>query len=187
MYLRGEPLSKLLTATQDNLTYLKRLFDPHEHHPELGSEETCQKLRTQLQRLVHFQVHLLFSPEYSGVQYATHRVSIFNHIYARLRRTNPRLSPWKPLMPSALGGTADHDHRTTRELLTDLEKGPSAEGRIKDLLALAEECAEANARSAAAPPDMGTLRCALEDLTVGMEPTTKYDVGDELGRLLAML
>ncbi|KAI0809604.1 hypothetical protein GGR55DRAFT_157892 [Xylaria sp. FL0064] len=187
MYLRDEPLIKLLAAIQDNLTLLKLVFDPHEHHPELGAEETCQKLQKQLQCLVHFQVHLLFGTEYNGVHFATHRVSIFRQIYARLHRADPRLDRWRPLMPSVLRGTADRDHRTIPQLLAELEDAPPAEERIKDLLALAEECAEANAQTAPAPSDTGALRRALENLTAGMEPLGRRDYGDELRRLLASI
>ncbi|KAI1271318.1 hypothetical protein F5Y07DRAFT_23956 [Xylaria sp. FL0933] len=186
MYLRDEPLIKLLAAIQDNVALLKLVFDPHEHHPELGPEETREKLQKQLQRLVHFQVHLLFASEYLGEQHLRHRFSIFRHIYARLHQTDPRLDRWRPLMPGVLRRVTDRDHMTIPQLLADLGDAPSAEERIKDLLALAEECAEANARTAPARPDMGALRRALENLTAGMEPLGRRDDGDGLTKAMSL-
>ncbi|KAI1295951.1 hypothetical protein F5Y03DRAFT_399117 [Xylaria venustula] len=161
-YLRGEPLVTLLDAVQNNIPYLKLVFDEDEEHPELGDAEVCQQLAQRLQRLVDNQVHCLFINEWNGPRFVRHRLNIFNRIWARFGDSDRSRERWARLLPQAHGGTVDSDNRTISELVAALPPPEEVETRLRSLLALAEECAEEGTATAPPRPDMRALRLELD-------------------------
>ncbi|KAI0965416.1 hypothetical protein F4678DRAFT_467601 [Xylaria arbuscula] len=161
-YLRGEPLTRLLDAVQDNILYLKLVFDEDEEHPELGDAEVSQNLVRKLQRLVDSQVHCLFINEWNGPQFVRHRLNIFNRIWARFGNPDHSRERWARLLSQAHGGTVDSDTRTVSELLAALPPPEEVETQLRSLLALAEECAEEGVATVPRRPDMRALRRELD-------------------------
>ncbi len=175
MVLRSELLIKLLDAVQDNLIYLKLVFDLDKHHTVLGDEETCEKLRQALERLVDFQLNLLILDEYKNWKFEAHRLRVFTRIFSRLRNSEPDFSRWGGLLGTDIIITSDIDDRTIESPGAARLRPSIAATQVKSLLALAESCSKENALLGPPPPDMKALRRKLQALTASIELKEKQN------------
>ncbi|KAI3340550.1 hypothetical protein F4824DRAFT_497511 [Ustulina deusta] len=175
MVLHGELLIKLLDAVQDNLIYLKLVFDLDKHHTVLGDEETCEKLRQELERLVDFQLNLLILDGYKNWKFEAHRLRVFTRIFSRLRNSEPDFSRWGGLLGTDIIITSDIDDRTIESPGAARLRPSIAATQVKSLLALAESCSKENALLGPPPPDMKALRRKLQALTASIELKEKQN------------
>ncbi|KAI1420867.1 hypothetical protein F5Y12DRAFT_770991 [Xylaria sp. FL1777] len=180
MALRGKLLLRLLDAVLDNFVYLKIVLDLDADQLEIEDRETCAKLMKELQRLVHFQVRfLLFSEDKEDDENnRVHRLRIATNIFSRFSRSDSLVGRWERLTPSALVFLSSLNHRIILKLVKNSPQILSAMDRVRDLLALAEDCARESAASALPRPNMRVFRRKLKILAAKAEEK-KNDGADE--------